>query len=97
MHQMSLAEPGAAVDIEGVVRGGRALGNRQRGGACQLIAGANNERIESVFGNQAGIGIVLRDIAQRLTGCRGSMSGRYRDIELGRRLKNFTSRIQERL
>src|SRR5258708_12781881 len=50
---MSLTEPHATVEEEGVIRLARGLGYRQRGGMRQAIAVANNECIESVTGIEA--------------------------------------------
>ena len=52
VQKVGLAEPGGPVDEQRVVRTGRALGHRHRGGVREAVRGADHELVERVAGIQ---------------------------------------------
>ena len=50
LHQVGLAHSDAAVQKQRVIRLGRAFGDCARGGMGELVAGADDEIVEGVFG-----------------------------------------------
>ena len=65
MHQVGLAEPGAPVEIEGIVDVPGGFRHRKGGGMGEFVAAADHESIELVFRDQVG-GVVARAVILKL-------------------------------
>ena len=96
LHQVSLAQPDAAVQEERVVRLGRLVSHRQRGGVGELIGGANHKGLKGVAGDELVIGGVEVELRLRLLACR-RLGGSRGPRVLGHELHLKIVQVERRL